>query len=59
MAWAMKYLMAVSVERGFNLITNRGISLIKLISKPSQQVNHEPEEQAIIVPAIIVNINIE
>jgi len=54
-AWAKKYLIAVSVERGVNLTTNKGISLIKLISKPSQQVNHELAEQAIVVPITKVN----
>lgn len=49
-AWAKKYLIAVSVERGVNLIIKRGINLIKLISSPSQQVNHELAEQATTVP---------
>ena len=54
MAWAKKYLIAVSVERGVNLRTSRGTSLIKLISRPSQQVNHELAEQATTVPVIRV-----
>jgi hypothetical protein len=49
-ACAIKYLIAVSVERGVNLIIRRGISLIKLISSPSQQVNHELAEHATTVP---------
>jgi hypothetical protein len=53
-AWAIKYLIAVSVERGVNLMIKRGIKLIKLISSPIQQVNHELAEQAITVPAISV-----
>lgn len=51
-AWAIKYLIAVSEERGFNWEIIIGISLIKLISNPIQQVNHEEEEQAKRVPII-------
>lgn len=46
-AWARKYLIAASVMRAVELISIRGIILIKLISKPSQHVNHEFEEIAI------------
>jgi hypothetical protein len=49
-ACAKKYLIAVSLERGVNLIIKSGISLIKLISRPNQQVNQELAEQAIVVP---------
>lgn len=58
-AWAKKYLIAVSVERGFNLLIRRGISLIKLISSPSQQTNQELAEQAIKVPNIKVQIKVD
>lgn len=51
-AWAIKYLIAVSEEQGFKLIIRRGIKLIKLISSPSQHVNHEEEEEARKVPKI-------
>jgi hypothetical protein len=51
-AWAIKYLIAVSVERGVSLLISRGISLIRLISNPNQQVNHELAEQATMVPNI-------
>jgi len=52
MAWAMKYLMAVSVDWGFILFTMMGIKLIRLISNPNQQINQEEEEVAIKVPKI-------
>ena len=48
----MKYLIADSVELKFNLNRIRGIILIKLISKPSQLIIQELEEQAINVPKI-------
>jgi hypothetical protein len=35
-------------------MTKSGINLIKLISSPNQQVNHELAEQAIVVPTIKV-----
>lgn len=56
-ACAKKYLIAVSVERGVNLEIKRGINLIRLISSPSQQVNHELAEQATTVPEIRVKKN--
>src|SRR5207245_7991811 len=40
MACTKKYLIAVSVEEGFNFTTSNGIILIRLISSPSQHVNH-------------------
>jgi len=52
MAWAKKYLIAASEVILSNLMTIRGISIIKLISKPNQDKNHELEEQAKIVPSI-------
>jgi len=52
MAWAKKYLIAASEVILSNLMTIRGINIIKLISKPSQDKNHELEEQARIVPSI-------
>lgn len=49
-AWARKYLIAASVDLKFNSLRIRGIKLIKLISRPSQQINQELEEIAISVP---------
>jgi len=49
-AWTIKYLIAASVKLNINLLRIRGIILIKLISNPSQQVNHEFADTAIIVP---------
>jgi len=49
-AWAIKYLIEVSVEYGLILLIRRGINLIKLISSPNQHKNHEDEEHAIKVP---------
>lgn len=49
-AWDRKYLIADSVRLEFNLISIRGIILIKLISNPNQIVNHELDEVANKVP---------
>jgi hypothetical protein len=49
-ACAIKYLIEVSVVYGLILLIRRGINLIKLISNPSQQRNHDEEEHAIKVP---------
>lgn len=49
-AWIKKYLIDISVDSLVNLNKIIGIILIKLISKPNQQINHELEEIAIIVP---------
>lgn len=49
-AWGRKYLMHASVEGVLILIRIRGIILIKLISSPSQAINQELAEKAIIVP---------
>ena len=51
-AWMIKYLMAASVKLNTNLIRMRGTILIKLISRPSQQVNQELEDTATKVPVI-------
>jgi hypothetical protein len=51
-AWVRKYLIAASVVGGFNLLRRRGINLIRLISRPSQAVNHEEEDTVKMVPAI-------
>jgi len=49
-AWVIKYLIAVSVLWEFILEIRIGVILIKLISRPNQQVNQEYAEQAKIVP---------
>lgn len=49
--------MAASVIFLFNLISIRGVILIKLISSPSQAVNQLFEEIEIIVPIIKVDKN--
>lgn len=51
-ACGIKYLIADSVELKFSLKRIRGITLIKLISNPSQVINQDLEEHAKIVPAI-------
>lgn len=56
-ACTRKYLIAVSVDKGFNLIIIRGIILIKLISSPSQHVNQFEALIAITEPTIKVTIN--
>lgn len=50
--WAIKYLMAASVEN-LLLFLNRGIKDSKLISNPIQVVSHEYEEIEINVPMIM------
>ena len=50
MAWTIKYLIAASVKLNINLLRIRGIILIKLISSPNKQVNHEFAEIATVVP---------
>jgi len=51
-AWIIKYLMAESEERNEFFIIRTGIILIRLISIPSQIVNHEEAEIETTVPAI-------
>lgn len=51
-AWGIKYLIADSVELNLNLKRIRGITLIKLISSPSQVTSHDLEEHATTVPMI-------
>jgi len=46
----MKYLILASVDEGLILLIRRGIILIRLISRPNQQENHDEEEVAIRVP---------
>lgn len=53
-ACTIKYLIAVSVDRGVNLIINKGIRLIRLISSPNHLVYQVLAEQAKIVPIIKV-----
>jgi len=52
MACVRKYLIADSVDLKSNSLRIRGINLIKLISSPSQHINHELADTAIIVPLI-------
>lgn len=59
MAWGIKYLIADSVELKFNLKRIRGITLIRLSSKPSHLKIHDLEVQAIKVPRITRDINIK
>ena len=56
-AWTRKYLIEASVNLKFNLISIRGIILIKLISKPNQAVNHLLADTEISVPINSVNEN--
>ena len=56
-AWTIKYLMAVSVDRGVNLMISKGIRLIRLISKPSHLVYQVLAEHASRVPVIKVEKN--
>ena len=51
-ACGRKYLMAASVDLKFNSLSIRGIKLIKLISRPTQHVNHELADTATAVPEI-------
>jgi len=53
-ACGMKYLILASVDEGLILLIRRGIILIRLISRPNQQENHDEEEVAIRVPVIRV-----
>ena len=55
-AWVIKYLILASEEDGLILLIIRGISLIRLISKPNQHENHEEDEIAIKVPVIKVDV---
>lgn len=57
-AWAMKYLIALSVREVLILIIIMGVIIIKLISRPNQAVNQVFEEIATIEPVIIHKINI-
>ena len=52
MACARKYLIVDSVDFLFNSLKIIGINLIKLISRPTQLVNHELDDTAITVPVI-------
>ena len=56
-ACTKKYLIAASVRGLVNLISIRGIMLIKLISNPSQQVNQEFALTAASEPKIKVRKN--
>lgn len=51
-ACAIKYLILASEDSEESLLSIRGIILIKLISKPTQQVNHELADTAVIEPLI-------
>src|SRR5271156_2941770 len=51
-AWGKKYLIEASVALKLILWRIRGIRLIKLISRPSQQINQELDEAAVSEPRI-------
>lgn len=57
-ACTRKYLIAVSVVAGVNLIIIRGIILIKLISRPNHDVNQFDALTAIMVPITKVELKI-
>lgn len=53
-----KYLIDASVELELNLLIIRGIIIIRFNSSPSQLINQDDEEIAIIVPNISKKINV-